>query len=185
MSGQLPVPASVRVQVMGSPTAALAGTTFDSKVNLPTAPLKAAGAPAGSGFTVTEGRSLVMATDGPLAFYAWMTLLTAVALVGVNAWAHQVTSGMILTHMTDHVSWGLYIANFTFGVGLAAGGVMMVIPAYLYHDRRMHDVVILGELLAVAAIVVSRWENELDLGVLRRELGRAEPVADRIYEASR
>lgn len=109
-------------------------------------------------------RSLVMATDGPLAFYAWMTLLTAVTLVGVNAWAHQVTSGMILTHMTDHVSWGLYIANFTFGVGLAAGGVMMVIPAYLYHDRRMHDVVILGELLAVAAIVVCLLFVVADLG---------------------
>jgi Ni/Fe-hydrogenase subunit HybB-like protein len=109
-------------------------------------------------------RSLVMATDGPLAFYAWMTLLTAVALVGVNAWAHQVTSGMILSHMTDHVSWGLYIANFTFGVGLAAGGVMMVIPAYLYHDRKMHDVVILGELLAVAAIVVCLLFVVADLG---------------------
>ena len=56
--------------------------------------------------------------------------------------------------MTDHVSWGLYIANFTFGVGLAAGAVMMVIPAYLYDDHDMHDVVIVGELLAVAAIVV-------------------------------
>ena len=55
--------------------------------------------------------------------------------------------------MTDHVSWGLYIANFTFCVGLAAGGVMMVIPAYLYDDHDMHDVVIVGELLAIAAIV--------------------------------
>src|SRR5690606_13691808 len=59
-------------------------------------------------------RSLVLATDGSLAFYAWMTLLTAVFLVGANAWAHQVATGMILTNMTDHVSWGLYIANFTF-----------------------------------------------------------------------
>jgi Ni/Fe-hydrogenase subunit HybB-like protein len=109
-------------------------------------------------------RSLVMATDGTLRFYAWMTLLTAIALVGVNAWAHQVTSGMILTNMTDHVSWGLYIANFTFGVGLAAGGVMMVIPAYVYHDRKMHDVVILGELLAVAAIVICLLFVVADLG---------------------
>jgi Ni/Fe-hydrogenase subunit HybB-like protein len=109
-------------------------------------------------------QSIVMATDGSFAFYAWMTLLTAIALVGVNAWAHQVTSGMILTHMTDHVSWGLYIANFTFGVGLAAGGVMMVIPAYLYHDRKMHDVVILGELLAIAAIVMCLLFVVADLG---------------------
>jgi Ni/Fe-hydrogenase subunit HybB-like protein len=66
----------------------------------------------------------------------------------------QVRDGMQVTGMTDHVSWGLYIANFTFLVGLAAGGVMMVIPAYLYHDEDMHDVTIIGELLAIAAIVM-------------------------------
>jgi len=109
-------------------------------------------------------RSLVLATDGPLSFYAWMTVLTAVFLVGANAWARQVAHGMIVTNMTDHVSWGLYIANFTFMVGVAAGGVMMVIPAYLYHDRKMRDVVILGELLAVAAIVMCLMFVVADLG---------------------
>jgi len=109
-------------------------------------------------------RSLVMATDGRLLFYAWMTFLTAVALVGVNAWANQVVDGMIVTYMTDHVSWGLYIANFTFMVGVAAGGVMMVIPAYLYRDKSMHDVVILGELLAIAAIVMCLLFVTVDLG---------------------
>ena len=73
-----------------------------------------------------------------------MFVLTAIALVGANAWANQVAEGMIVTNITDHVSWGLYIANFTFCVGLAAGGVMMVIPAYLYDDEEMHKVVIVG-----------------------------------------
>ena len=109
-------------------------------------------------------RALVLATDGSALFYAWMTFLTAVALVGLNAWAKQVSGGMIATHMTDHVSWGLYIANFTFLVGLAAGGVMMVIPAYLYHDHEMHDVVIIGELLAVAALVMCLLFVVADLG---------------------
>lgn len=109
-------------------------------------------------------RSLILATDGNLLFYAWMTALTGVFLVGANAWANQVVDGMIVTNMTDHVSWGLYIANFTFMVGVAAGGVMMVIPAYLYHDKRMHDVVILGELLAVAAIVMCLMFVTVDLG---------------------
>ena len=109
-------------------------------------------------------RSLWLATEGSFGFYAWMTMLTALFLVGANAWAHQVAGGMISTHMTDHVSWGLYIANFTFMVGLAAGGVMMVIPAYLYHDRKMHDVVIIGELLAVAAIVMCLMFVMADLG---------------------
>ena len=109
-------------------------------------------------------RSLVRSTDGGWLFYGWMTLLTAIALVGLNAWAVQVRDGMVLTGMTDHVSWGLYIANFTFAVGLAAGGVMMVIPAYIYHDRKMHDVVIVGELLAIAAICMCLAFVIVDLG---------------------
>lgn len=109
-------------------------------------------------------RVLWLGTEGGPRFYAWMTLLTAVALVGVHAWATQVRDGMALTGMTDHVSWGLYIANFTFMVGLAAGAVMMVIPAYLYHDRRMHDVVIVGELLAIAAIAMCLLFVVADLG---------------------
>jgi molybdopterin-containing oxidoreductase family membrane subunit len=109
-------------------------------------------------------QSLHVATDGSWLFYTWMLALTALALVGANAWAVQVRDGMIRTHMTDHVSWGLYIANFTFCVGLAAGGVMMVIPAYLYHDHEMHDVVIIGEILAIAAIVMSTLSVVVDLG---------------------
>lgn len=109
-------------------------------------------------------QSLHVATDGGWLFYAWMLVLTAIALVGANAWAVQVRDGMIHTNMTDHVSWGLYIANFTFCVGLAAGGVMMVIPAYLYQDHDMHEVVIVGEVLAIAAIVMSTLSVVVDLG---------------------
>jgi Ni/Fe-hydrogenase subunit HybB-like protein len=109
-------------------------------------------------------RLLRTSTRGTWRFYAWMTVLSAVALVGVNAWARQVVGGMVLTHMTDHVSWGLYIANFTFGVGLAAGAVMMVIPAYLYEDEEMHDVVLVGELLAISAIVMCLLFVVVDMG---------------------
>lgn len=110
-------------------------------------------------------RMLTRSFEGSWRFYTWMCFLTAIALVGLNAWAHQLSSGMAVTNMTDHVSWGLYIANFTFGVGLAAGAVMMVIPAYLYDDHAMHDVVIVGELLAIAAIIAC-------LGFITADLGR-------------
>lgn len=109
-------------------------------------------------------RMIALSTEGNWLFYAWMTGLTAVSLVGLNAWAVQVSEGMGVTNMSDHVSWGLYIANFTFVVGLAAGGVMMVIPAYLYHDEDMHDVVIIGELLAIAAIIMCIGFVVVDLG---------------------
>lgn len=108
------------------------------------------------------------ATDGSWLFYGWMFVLTAVALVGINAWARQMAGGMVVTGMSDHVSWGLYVANFTFLVGLAAGGVMMVIPAYLYRDREMHEVVIIGEILAVAAIVMALLFVNVDIGRLDR-----------------
>lgn len=110
------------------------------------------------------GRLLWMSTDGSWRFYTWMTVLTAICLVGANAWARQLVDGMALTGMSDHVSWGLYVANFTFGVGLAAGAVMMVIPAYLYHDQEMHDVTLVGELLAVAAIALSLLFIVVDMG---------------------
>ena len=109
-------------------------------------------------------RSLVLATDGSWLFYGWMILLTAIALVGANAWAVQVRDGMATTGMTDQVSWGLYIANFTFMVGVAAGAVMMVIPAYLYRDTNMKNVVIVGELLAIAAITMCLLFVTVDLG---------------------
>jgi len=110
------------------------------------------------------GRMVLGAFDGTWRFYVWMTALTAIALVGANAWAQQTANGMHVTSMTDHVSWGLYIANFTFGVGLAAGAVMMVIPAYLYDDHEMHDVVLIGELLAIAAISVCIGFVVVDMG---------------------
>ena len=105
-----------------------------------------------------------VSTEGSWLFYAWMIVLTAISLVGVHAWAVQVEQGMVVTAMNDHVSWGLYIANFTFLVGLAAGGVMMVIPAYIYHDRDMHDTVIIGELLAIASIIMCLCFVIVDLG---------------------
>lgn len=109
-------------------------------------------------------KALGISTDGSWRFYTWMFALTAIALVGANAWAHQVNQGMAVTAMTDHVSWGLYIANFTFGVGLAAGAVMMVIPAYLYDDHEMHDAVLVGELLSIASIVVCLSFVVVDMG---------------------
>jgi len=123
-------------------------------------------------------RMFINAFDGTWKFYVWMFALTAIALVGANAWAHQVVDGMTRTNMSDHVSWGLYIANFTFCVGLAAGAVMMVIPAYLYDDKEMLNVVIIGELLAIASIFMCLLFIVVDMGRPDR-LWHAMPVVGR------
>jgi molybdopterin-containing oxidoreductase family membrane subunit len=101
---------------------------------------------------------------GDWRYHLWMTLLTVVALFGLNAYAKQFVHGLAVTGLSDQVSWGLYIANFTFLVGMAAAAVMLVIPVYIYKNRELHDLVIFGELLAVAAILMCLAFVTVDLG---------------------
>ncbi len=109
-------------------------------------------------------RCFRLSFHGDWRYYTWMFLLTAVALLGLNAYAKQFVHGLATTGMTDQVSWGLYIANFTYLVGVAAAAVMLVIPVYIYKNEELHDLVIFGELLAVAAIVMCLLFVTVDMG---------------------
>lgn len=109
-------------------------------------------------------RVYIRSFSGSRLFYAWMIFLTALCAVCARAFFKQVAVGMSITGMTDQVCWGVYIANFTFLVGVAAAAVMLVIPAYIYRNKDMHDVVIFGELLAIAAIIMSLLFIMADLG---------------------
>ncbi len=109
-------------------------------------------------------RCAKVAFVGDWRYYAWMGLLTAICLIGLNAYCKQFVDGLIVTGMGDEVSWGVYIANFTFLVGVAAAAVMMVIPVYIYKNEELHDLVIFGELLAVAAIFMCLAFVTVDLG---------------------
>jgi len=109
-------------------------------------------------------RCFRLSFSGSWLYYVWMILLTTVALLGLNAYCKQLVHGLITTGMTDHVSWGIYIANFTFLVGMAAAAVMLVIPVYIYRNRELHDLVIFGELLAVASIIMCLFFVNVDLG---------------------
>jgi len=101
---------------------------------------------------------------GDWRYQGWMLALTVVALLGLNAWARQLVHGLVTTGLSDQVSWGLYIANFTFLVGMAAAAVMLVIPVYVYRNKELHDLVIFGELLAVAAILMCLAFVTVDMG---------------------
>ena len=101
---------------------------------------------------------------GDWRYLLWMLILSCLVLLGVNAYAKQLVEGLITTGMTDQVSWGLYIANFTYLVGIAAAAAMLVIPVYVYRNRELHDLVIFGELLAVAAILMCLLFVVVDMG---------------------
>jgi Ni/Fe-hydrogenase subunit HybB-like protein len=109
-------------------------------------------------------RCLRIAFVGDWRYYSWMGVLTLFCLLGLNAYSHQLVHGLTTTGMTDEVSWGVYISNFTFLVGVAAAAVMLVIPVYIYNNEELHDLVIFGELLAVAAIIMCLAFVTVDLG---------------------
>jgi len=101
---------------------------------------------------------------GPLAYWLWLAFLFAWVILGSVAWGYQLTHGLRVTNMTDEVSWGAYIANFTFLVGIAAAAVMLVIPAYIYRDESVGEALVFGELMAIAAVVMCFLFLMVDLG---------------------
>ena len=105
----------------------------------------------------------IVTTGGPV-YYAWIAFLLVLIGIGANAYAHQLQNGLIVTQMRDQVSWGFYIGNFTFLVGVAAAAIMLVIPAYIYHWDPIKEITILGEMLAISALVMCLGFVMVDIG---------------------
>ncbi|RMF14525.1 MAG: polysulfide reductase, partial [Candidatus Dadabacteria bacterium] len=103
-------------------------------------------------------------TSGNWTYHLWMAALSIVMLTGGWAWTVQLREGLAVTGMTDHVSWGLYISNFTFLVGLAAAAVMIVMPAYVLEDVDFSRAVLIGEGVAVAALIMCLAFVTADMG---------------------
>jgi len=101
---------------------------------------------------------------GNKTYYAWCAFLLALIGAGVAAYVRQMQAGLIVTHMRDSVSWAYYIGNFTFLVGVAAAAIMLVIPAYIYHWQPIKEIVILGELLAISAVIMCLLFVTVDMG---------------------
>ncbi len=97
-------------------------------------------------------------------YHIWMGTLSFFMIMGAFLYTEQLESGLAVTGMNDHVSWGLYISNFTFLVGLAAAAVMLVIPAYVFSDIDLYKVVLIGEGVAVGALLMCLSFVTVDIG---------------------
>ena len=104
------------------------------------------------------------ALRGGRIYWSWVALLLAMIVVGFIAYVRQWNLGLGITGMGRDVSWGLYIANFTFLVGVAASAVMVVLPYYLHNFKTFGRITIFGEFLAVAAVTMSVLFIFVDLG---------------------
>jgi Ni/Fe-hydrogenase subunit HybB-like protein len=102
----------------------------------------------------------------------WLLVLVLFGLhgIGASAFIYQLTKGLTVTGMSRDVSWGIYIAQFTFLVGVAASAVMVVLPYYLHNVKEFGKITILGEFLAVAAVSMCLMFILVDLGKPMRML---------------
>ena len=108
--------------------------------------------------------SVKLILRGNRAYWMWLAFLGVLIVSGVLAYSAQVRFGLGLTAMRDQVSWGFYIGNFTFLVGVAAAAVVLVIPAYIYNWKPIREIVIYGELLAISAIAMCLMFVMVDIG---------------------
>ena len=113
---------------------------------------------------------LEKALVGSRRYWTWVFFLSAIVAIGFINYLFQFKNGLGITGMSRDVSWGLYIGQFTFLVGVAASAVMLVIPYYLHDFKKFGKIVILGEFLAVASVTMCISFIFVDLGQPMRVL---------------
>ena len=113
---------------------------------------------------------LEYAIKGDKKYYGWITFLLALIGVGFGFYLWQLKFGLGITGLSRDVSWGFYIAQLTYMVGVAAGGVMVVLPYYLHDYKAFGRITILGEFLAIASLIVCMLSVLVDLGQPMRVL---------------
>jgi Ni/Fe-hydrogenase subunit HybB-like protein len=104
------------------------------------------------------------ALKGNNAYWMWLAFLGAFVAIGAVCYLRQFVYGLGMTGMGRDLSWGLYISQFTFLVGVAAGGLMLVLPYYIHNYKVFGRITILGEFLAIAAIIMCLMFIMCDIG---------------------
>ncbi len=110
------------------------------------------------------------AVTGSRRYWTWIGVLAVVVLAGAAAWFRQFQYGLSVTGLSRDVTWGLYIAQFTFLVGVAASAVMVVLPYYLHDYKAFGKITILGEFLAISAVTMCMLFVFVDMGQPTRVL---------------
>jgi len=101
---------------------------------------------------------------GERRYWTWLACLLGIMGLGFIMWLWQFRVGLGITGMSRDVSWGFYIGQFTYLVGVAAAGVMVVLPYYLHHYKAFGRITILAEFMAVGAVSMCLLFILVDLG---------------------
>jgi len=101
---------------------------------------------------------------GSKKYWSWVIILLGLIGIGTLAYLYQFENGLGVTGLSRDVTWGFYIAQFTFLVGVAASAVMVVLPYYLHNYKAFGKVTILGEFVAVGAVIMCMTFIFVDMG---------------------
>jgi molybdopterin-containing oxidoreductase family membrane subunit len=107
---------------------------------------------------------LEKALSGDKRYWTWVFFLGVLISLGLVFYLRQYNEGLTVTGLSRDVTWGFYIAQFTFLVGVAASAVMVVLPYYLHDFKSFGKITILGEFLAVSAVILCMTFIFVDMG---------------------
>jgi Ni/Fe-hydrogenase subunit HybB-like protein len=107
---------------------------------------------------------LEKALQGDRRYWTWIFILLALMFVAFLFYMKQFNEGLAITGLSRDVTWGFYIAQFTFLVGVAASAVMVVLPYYLHNFKEFGKITILGEFIAVPSVIMCMLFIAVDMG---------------------
>ncbi len=101
---------------------------------------------------------------GTRRYWGLVGILSILILLGLGFYLYQFFAGLTVTGLSRDVPWGFYISQFTFLVGVAASAVILVLPYYLHDFKAFGKMVVLGECLAIAAVLMCMLFIFVDMG---------------------
>jgi len=115
---------------------------------------------------LSAGGEWLIATLGWEGMHAKGSLAVAAALLawGAVAYVHQLRQGLAVTAMTDYFSWGVYIINFVFFIGISMAGSLISAILRLTNADWRHPITRMAEGITVFALIAAALMIVVDMG---------------------
>ena len=108
------------------------------------------------------------ALHGGKSYWAWVLVLLGIMGACLLVYLYQLRQGLWVTGMSRDVSWGFYISQFTFLVGVAASVLIVVLPLYIHDFKAFGPIACLSQFLAVGTLIMALTFIFSDLGMPMR-----------------
>lgn len=96
--------------------------------------------------------------------WLWIGGLIVVCIWGLFAYVVQLIHGLEVTAMREYVSWGLYISNFVFFIGISHVGALMSAILRLTHAEWRRPITRMAEAITFAALFIGALMPIFDMG---------------------